>query len=612
MSDEKTKGLNISGIKEAANQMKKLSEQMDVLKETFRGVQTEQLSFAEGMLEMVTASIEGYEAIHSLCSIVKTAGEYLKTNFDTKVIQKFSEAVTLGAMSAGDGIEEYKESFSKLKEEVVKLPQNAKELFGSLCESISGFGRSTKESFTNLKTTISSFTFADLKAKVKELPHIFDTGIKSAGQKLYENAGTIGNTAGKLLSVGLTGGIALAAAAVTTLIASFSYLMDSNEAFREKVTEAWGQVKEAFQPAIDAFNKFKETLFGAAEADSFTPFVEMILEGITGIIEFIAEVTETVSEFIAGFLENLTGFWTTHGEGICETMSSVWGSIKDTVSTVWETISAVVSGVIEVLKAIWTEYGEEIMATVSAVWEFISGIVLAAKEFITGAIDIVVGIFTLNGDKIREGAGKLWEGMKELFSTGVEFIKSIFEKLSGAVSKVFEGIVSFFEGLWGRIKKVFTTIGTKVGNAMGGAFKAAVNGVISFAQRTINGFIGSINRVIGLINKIPGVSVGRISTVSLPRLASGGIVDAGQMFIARERGPELVGTFGSRSAVMNNSQIVEAVSRGVYEAVRSAMGGEGAYTFNISNHLDGREIGRQVIKYHNGIVKQTGRSPLYV
>lgn len=612
MSDEKGKSIDISGIKEAANQMKKLSGQLEVLKETFRSVQTEEMSFAEGMADIVISCLDGYETVKSLSSSFKNIGEGIKKHFDTEVIQSFSDAITLGAMSAGDGIEKYKENFKEMGQGIKYIPDKAKKIFSSIVRDIGEFGKSIQKSFTNLKTTISGLTFADLKAKVKELPNIFDSGIKSAGQKLYDSAGTIGNTAGKLLSVGLTGGIALAAAAVTTLIASFSYLMDSNEAFREKVTEAWGQVKEAFQPAIDAFNKFKETLFGAAEDDSFTPFVEMILEGITGIIEFIAEVTETVSEFIAGFLENLTAFWTTHGEGICETMSSVWGSIKDTVSTVWETISAVVSGVIEVLKAIWEKHGEEIMATARTIWEFISGIVSAAKDFITGAIDIVVGIFTLNGDKIREGAGKLWEGMKELFSTGVEFIKSIFEKLSGAVSKVFEGIVSFFEGLWGRIKKVFTTIGTKVGNAMGGAFKAAVNGVISFAQRTINGFIGSINRVIGLINKIPGVSVGRISTVSLPRLASGGIVDAGQMFIARERGPELVGTFGSRSAVMNNSQIVEAVSRGVYEAVRSAMGGEGAYTFNISNHLDGREIGKQVIKYHNGIVKQTGRSPLYV
>ena len=87
----------------------------------------------------------------------------------------------------------------------------------------------------------------------------------------------------------------------------------------------------------------------------------------------------------------------------------------------------------------------------------------------------------------------------------------------------------------------------------------------------------------------------------------------GQMFIAREAGPELVGSFGSRAAVMNNNQIVESVSRGVYNAVRSAMGtGNSSYTFNITNQLDGREIGRQVIKYHNGVVKQTGMSPLLI
>ena len=85
------------------------------------------------------------------------------------------------------------------------------------------------------------------------------------------------------------------------------------------------------------------------------------------------------------------------------------------------------------------------------------------------------------------------------------------------------------------------------------------------------------------------------------------MVDAGQMFIAREAGPELVGSFGSRAAVMNNNQIVESVSRGVYNAVRSAMGtGNSSYTFNITNQLDGREIGRQVIKYHNGVDQTDG------
>ena len=45
----------------------------------------------------------------------------------------------------------------------------------------------------------------------------------------------------------------------------------------------------------------------------------------------------------------------------------------------------------------------------------------------------------------------------------------------------------------------------------------------------------------------------------------------GQLFIAREAGPELVGAIGNRTAVVNNEQIVEAVSQGVFEAVSMAM-----------------------------------------
>jgi len=46
------------------------------------------------------------------------------------------------------------------------------------------------------------------------------------------------------------------------------------------------------------------------------------------------------------------------------------------------------------------------------------------------------------------------------------------------------------------------------------------------------------------------------------------------MFIAREAGPELVGTIGNRNAVVNNDQIIEAVSADVYRAVCEAMSGQ--------------------------------------
>ena len=48
--------------------------------------------------------------------------------------------------------------------------------------------------------------------------------------------------------------------------------------------------------------------------------------------------------------------------------------------------------------------------------------------------------------------------------------------------------------------------------------------------------------------------------------AEGGFPDAGQLFLAREAGPEMVGTIGGRTAVANNDQIVDGISKGVRDA----------------------------------------------
>lgn len=73
--------------------------------------------------------------------------------------------------------------------------------------------------------------------------------------------------------------------------------------------------------------------------------------------------------------------------------------------------------------------------------------------------------------------------------------------------------------------------------------------------------------------------------------ATGGFPSMGEMFIAREAGPELVGRIGNRSTVMNNEQIVSAVAQGVYSAVVSAMNeSNGSGSQNINVYLDGKQI----------------------
>ena len=80
--------------------------------------------------------------------------------------------------------------------------------------------------------------------------------------------------------------------------------------------------------------------------------------------------------------------------------------------------------------------------------------------------------------------------------------------------------------------------------------------------------------------------------------ASGGAFGAGQMFIAREAGPELVGTIGGNTAVMNNDQIVASVSAGVYQAVLSAMSqksgnnGEQSFYFQIDSETIAKAVNK--------------------
>lgn len=88
-------------------------------------------------------------------------------------------------------------------------------------------------------------------------------------------------------------------------------------------------------------------------------------------------------------------------------------------------------------------------------------------------------------------------------------------------------------------------------------------------------------------------------SVSLPHFsvdwyANGGFPQTGQLFAARESGPELVGQIGNRTAVANNDQIVDAVSEGVFKAVVSAMDGkqQQGNGGDVVLMIDGEKIGR--------------------
>lgn len=90
--------------------------------------------------------------------------------------------------------------------------------------------------------------------------------------------------------------------------------------------------------------------------------------------------------------------------------------------------------------------------------------------------------------------------------------------------------------------------------------------------------------------------------------AGGGLPNQGQMFVAREAGPELVGNINGHTAVMNNDQIVSSVAAGVYNAVLSAMQAKGNGNVTVVLEGDARGLFKAVKAEARNYTNATGRA----
>lgn len=138
----------------------------------------------------------------------------------------------------------------------------------------------------------------------------------------------------------------------------------------------------------------------------------------------------------------------------------------------------------------------------------------------------------------------------------------------------------------------------------------------SNAYKTGKDFANTLKRglesvTIGVGSVVNGVASG---IGKLGFYANGGFPDVGQMFIARERGPELVGTMGGKTAVANNNQIVEGIQSGVYTAMRQVSlesGGKGDIYIKHQTILDGKVIDERIEKVNEEHILKTGK-PLFI
>lgn len=266
-------------------------------------------------------------------------------------------------------------------------------------------------------------------------------------------------------------------------------------------------------------------------------------------------------------------------DNITNTFSSAHTWFKEKFSAAWELIKGIfsLSNLTSWFTARWSDI-KNIFNTVdtwfkgkfNSAWELIKGIfslsnvsnwfkerysnVTAAfnsadswfDEKFGGAWTKIKGVFSQSS--LTSWFGSRWSDIKGRFTNENDAVDTWFggkfgdawTKIKGVFSK--STLTSFFgdDGVWGTIKGLFTDIGTKTGDAVGGAFKSVINSCIATIESTIQKAIDLINIAIGVINKIPGVSVDTIGKINLPRLAKGGIVNSPTIAQIGEAGKEAV------------------------------------------------------------------------
>ena len=416
--------------------------------------------------------------------------------------------------------------------------------------------------------------------------------------------------------------IILVVTAIVAVIAILVTLYKKCEWFRNGVNAIWEAIKNAFFAAWDGIKTFfTETLPNAFNTvvnfikSNWQALLLLIVNPFAGAFKLLYDNCGAFREFVDNFVQNIKQFFQNLWNGIVSIFQGVGQWFIDRFTEAYNGVTGVFAAIGQWFGARWQDI-KNALATVAswfltmftnaytnvknvfaligqwfgARWQDIkNALATVASWFLTmftNAYTNVKNVFSAIGSWF----GARWTEIKTALSAVPSWFGTQFQNAWTNIKNAFANVTSFFSGLWEKIKGCFVNVGVKIGSAVGDAFKSAINSCLSTIEGVVNKFIGMINGVIDVINEIPGVSLGKIGTLSLPRLAKGGVLKEGTAMVA-EAGPELL-------SMVNGKAVVTPLSGSAKnQAMENAGKGGGGYVQNVNitspKALSPYEIARQ-------------------
>ena len=335
--------------------------------------------------------------------------------------------------------------------------------------------------------------------------------------------------------------------------------------------------------------------------------VEFAKTAWQGLCDFISGICQSIGEFFSGLWTKLQEIFEPIGQWFSEKFQQAWDAIVNIFSGIGEWFSGVFQGAWDAIVNIFTPIGSWFGQRWADVTSALANIGAWFTDMFQKAWTGLTNIFS----KLGSWFGERWADVTNALSSVSNWFGEMFTNAYNAVKDAFSSIGDFFSGVWETVKGIFVNAGQMVGEAVGGAFKSAVNAVLGTIENVVNGFIGMINGVLDVVRNLPGLGwVGSVSTVSLPRLARGGIVDSPTIAMIGEAGKEAV-------VPLENTGFIQTLGRVVSSAVVNAMAGvgpQGGFSGDgdIVIQIAGHEFGRVAIQEINKEHERAGQTLLKI
>lgn len=348
------------------------------------------------------------------------------------------------------------------------------------------------------------------------------------------------------------------------------------------------------------------------------PTLEYIGEVFRVLFNTVADIFGGIADFLKGVFDIITGILTSDmdkifegltetGDAIMNILSALLAALLDltvaVLKVIWDTIVAIFQAIWDGIVAIFTPIGEWFAARWIDITVALANVAVWIGNMFQKAWDALTNVFS----SIGTWFGERWNDVTTVLSNVATWFGNIFRTAFEAVKNSFSSIGSFFSGVWSTVQSIFVNAGQMVGDAVGGAFRSAVNAVLGTIENVVNGFIGMINGVLDTVRGLPGLGwVGSVGYVSLPRLARGGIVDSPTVAMIGEAGKEVV-------MPLENTGFLQTMGRIVGGAVVNALGGGLPQSGGFSGSSDivimigGHEFGRVAIQEINREQERAGQ-----